>query len=102
MFNLYEERKADEMHYEERKADEMHSMTTRCIIWSWYLGAIVGSICAGFALQKIRKGRIYVSVSLNLTFCTMRACESRIVSSSPVYSQINVALIHFVFVSQTI
>lgn len=47
--------------YAKREASEMHSMTSRCIIWSWYVGAIIGSICAGFALQKIRKNRIYVS-----------------------------------------
>lgn len=47
--------------YEKRETTEMHSMKSRCIIWSWYCGAIIGSICAGFALQRIRKNRIYVS-----------------------------------------
>lgn len=47
--------------YEKREATEMHSMASRCIIWSWYTGAIAGSIGAAFALQRIRKNLIYVS-----------------------------------------
>lgn len=42
------------------KDKQMHSMASRCIIWSWYLGAIAGSIVAGYALQSIRKQIIYV------------------------------------------
>lgn len=59
--------------YENREATEMRSMTSRVIIWSWYIGAIIGTICAGFALQKIRKNRIYVSIyTYNFTTASER------------------------------
>lgn len=30
------------------------------VIWSWYIGAIIGSSCAGYAVAKVRKGHLYV------------------------------------------
>lgn len=42
--------------------NEEKSFYLRLVIWSWYIGAIIGSCCAGYAVGKFRKGHLYVCI----------------------------------------
>lgn len=43
--------------------DEENSFYLRLVIWSWYIGAIIGSCCSGYAVAKYRKGHLYVCIN---------------------------------------
>ena len=45
--------------------EEENSFHFRFVIWSWYIGAIIGSCLAGYAIAKIRKGHLYVCVLID-------------------------------------
>ncbi|XP_055296518.1 uncharacterized protein LOC129565552, partial [Sitodiplosis mosellana] len=40
--------------------EEKNSFHFHFVIWSWYIGAIIGSGLAGYAIAKIRKGHLYI------------------------------------------
>lgn len=44
------------------RCNEESSFYLRFVIWSWYIGAIIGSYTAGYAVTKLRKLQIYVRV----------------------------------------
>lgn len=48
--------------------DKDSSIYLRFVIWSWYIGAMVGSFVAGFIVTKLRKRQIYVRVFLNFRY----------------------------------
>lgn len=48
--------------------DEENSFFLRVVIWSWYVGAILGSTTAGYAVAKFRKGHLYVRISYQYLF----------------------------------
>lgn len=43
---------------------EENSFYLRLVIWSWYIGAIIGSCVGGRAVATMRKGHLYVSLEL--------------------------------------
>lgn len=43
------------------RCNEENSFYLRFVIWSWYIGAIIGGCIAAYAIAKIRKGHFYVS-----------------------------------------
>lgn len=50
--------------------EEENSFYLRFVIWSWYLGAIIGSSAAGYVIATIRKSHIYVCTAI--FFCDFR------------------------------
>lgn len=56
IYHVFNKRLAQEPNH------DSYSMITRIVVWSWYVGAIGGNIFAAFAIQKLRKSIIYVSI----------------------------------------
>lgn len=55
------------------------------VIWSWYIGAIIGSFIGGYTVAKVRKGRLYVGVHfkwLNSLYLFHSLDQFRYLSSS--------------------
>lgn len=50
------------------RCDNDSGFYLRLVIWSWYIGAVIGSYAAGFIVTKLRKRQIYVRVFLNIRY----------------------------------
>lgn len=63
------------------QCQEKKTFYFRLVIWSWYIGAILGNCCAGFVIPKFRKGHLYVSKKKMKLICY---CQNRLLICSEI------------------